>query len=167
MGKYPVDAVEMLAKIAAEIEPHRRQLSVRDLYQGIDIRSRIKTAHLIAIAVEASLEYADPAAVFVPTQSGATARSLSLFRLPEWIIGISSNAATCQGLVFSSGVYPVINDEHPEDYTPFVRTWIKENGIPGDIAVLTEGPSPKHPGTNHKMEIIDLKAGKGSAGWSK
>ena len=80
-----------------------------------------------------------------------------MFRLPEWIIGISSNAATCQGLVFSAGVYPVFNEDHPKDFTHFVRTWIKENGIPGDIAVLTQGPSSKHPDTNHKMEIIDLK----------
>jgi pyruvate kinase len=59
---------------SAEVEPQRRQLSVRDLIR-VDIRSRIKLAHLIAIAVEASLEYADPAAVFVPTHSGATARA--------------------------------------------------------------------------------------------
>jgi pyruvate kinase len=157
MGKYPVDAVEILVKISAEVEAQKRQISVRDLYQGIDIRSSLKQAHLIAIAVEASLEYADPAAVFAPTHSGATARSLSRFRFPEWIIGISSNEATCQGLVFSSGVYPVFNEDHPKDFTPFVRAWIKENGIPGDIAVLTEGPSESHPEANHRMEIIDLK----------
>jgi pyruvate kinase len=157
MGKYPVDAVEMLAKIAAEVEPQRRSVTVRELYQGIDIRSKLKPAHLIAIAVEASLEYASPAAVFVPTHSGATARSLSLFRLPVWIIGISSVEATCQSLVFSSGVYPVFNDEHPKDYTPFVRAWVREQEIPGDIAVLTEGPSSKHPGANHRMEIIELR----------
>ncbi len=157
MGKYPVEAVEMLAKIAAEVEPHRRTLSVRDLYRGIDIGGRMKTAHLISIAVEASLEYADPVAVFAPTHTGATARSLSLFRLPQWIIGISSSAAACQGLVFSSGVYPVFTEERPKDYTAFVRAWIKENAIPGDMAVLTEGPSSKYPETNHKMEIIDLR----------
>jgi len=157
MGKYPVDAVEILVKISAEVEAQKRQISVRDLYQGIDIRSKLKQAHLIAIAVEASLEYADPAAVFVPTHSGATARSLARFRFPEWIIGISSSAATCQGLVFSSGVYPVFNENHPKDFTPFVRAWIKENGIPGDIAVLTEGPSESHPEANHRMEIIALK----------
>jgi len=164
MGKYPVDAVAMLAKIAAEVEPHRGMISVRDMYQGIDIRSRIKHSHLIAIAVEACLEYSSPAAVFAPTHSGATARSLSLFRLPVWIIGLSSNGTTCQGLVFSSGVYPVFNEDHPKDYTPFVRTWLKEHEMQGDIAMLTEGPSSKHPETNHKMEIIDLKAGKGGAG---
>ncbi|GAB4484493.1 MAG: pyruvate kinase [Thermodesulfovibrionales bacterium] len=157
MGKYPVDAVAMLAKIAAEVEPHRKQRSVRDLYHGVDLSSRLKNPHLIAIAVEACLEYVDPAAVFTPTHSGATARSLSRFRLPEWIIGISSNEATCQGLVFSSGVYPVLHKDHPADYTPFVRAWVKEYEVAGDIAVLTEGPSSRHPETNHKMEIIDLR----------
>lgn len=157
MGKYPVDAVEMLARIAAQVESRRRMISVRDIYEGIDIRSRLKPAHLIAIAVEASLEHTSPAAVFVPTRSGATARSLSLFRLPVWIIGISSSETTCQGLVFSSGVFPVYNKDHPADYSPFVRTWLKEHELGGDIAVLTEGPSAKHPGTNHRMEIIELR----------
>ena len=157
MGKYPVAAVEMLAKIAAEVEPYRSMVSVKDLYQGIDIKSRIKLSHLIAIAVEASLEYASPAAVFAPTHSGATARSLSLFRLPVWIIGISSNETTCQGLVFSSGVYPVFDQDHPNDFTPFVRTWLKDHELHGDIAMLTEGPSAKHPDANNRMEIIDLR----------
>jgi pyruvate kinase len=156
MGKYTVEAVEMLTKIAAAAEPQRRIVSVRDLYQGIDIRSRIKPQHLIAIAVEASLEYSSPAAVFVPTHSGATARSLSFFRFPVWTIGLSSSQKTCQGLVFSSGVYPVLSQEHPKDYTPFVRTWVKEHEIQGDIAVLTEGPSSRHPETNNRMEIIEL-----------
>src|SRR5512143_1776819 len=90
VGKYPVDAVEMLANIAAEVDPQRRLVSVRDLYQGMDIRSRVKPAHLVAIAVEASLEYAFPAAVFAPTHSGTTARNLSFFRRPVWIVAVSS-----------------------------------------------------------------------------
>ncbi len=157
MGKYPVDAVEMLAKIAAEVEPHRRPVTVRDLYQGIDIRSMIKPAHLIAIAVEASLEYASPAAVFAPTHSGATARSLSLFRMPVWIMAVSSFEQTCQNLVFSSGVYPVCEAEHPENWDEYIRKWVGSNGLTGDLAILTEGPSTKHPETNNRMEIIDLR----------
>jgi pyruvate kinase len=157
MGNFPVEAVGMLAKIAAEIEPQRPMISVLDLYREVEIRSRVKPAHLIAIAVEASLQYAQPAAVFAPTHSGATARSLSLFRLPVWIIGISSNEAACQGMLFSSGVHPVHNEDHPVDYSPFVRAWLREQEIEGNIAILTEGPSSKHPGTNHRMEIIDLR----------
>ena len=157
MGKYPVDAVGMLAKIAAEVESKRRPISVREMYQAGESKNRLKPAHLISIAVEASLEYACPAAIFAPTHSGATARSLSSFRLPVWIVGISSSEAACQGLVFSSGVYPVLNLDHPKDYSPFVRAWVEEHGLHGDVAVLTEGPSSKHPETNNRMEIIDLK----------
>ena len=43
MGKYPVDAVEMLAKIAAEVEPQTTAVSVRELYQGIDISKQDQT----------------------------------------------------------------------------------------------------------------------------
>jgi len=157
MGKFPVDAVKMLARIAAEVEPRRPVVAVRDLYQDIDLRGRLRVSHLIAIAVEASLEHASPAAVFAPTQSGATAQNLSLFRFPVWVIAISSNETTCQRLEFSSGVYPVYSEDHPEDYSPFVRTWIKQHKLEGNIAVLTEGPSPKHPETNHRMEIIELR----------
>ena len=157
MGKYPVEAVEMLVKIAEAIEPRRRPVTVRDLYQGTDIMSRIGAAHLIAMAVEASLGYGSPAAVFAPTHSGATPRNLSLFRLPVWIIGISSTESICRELVFSSGVHPVFKEDHPKDYTPFVRTWLREHEIQGNIAVFTEEPSPEHPEKNHRMEIIELK----------
>jgi pyruvate kinase len=146
----------MLAKIAAEVEPQRRTVSVHDLYQGIEIRSRIKPAHLIAIAVEASMEYASPAAVFAPTHTGTTARSLAFFRMPAWIVAISSFEQTCQNLVFSSGVYPVCA-EHPEDWDAYVRKWIQDHELAGDIAILTEGPSSKHPETNNRMEIINLR----------
>jgi pyruvate kinase len=157
MGKYPVDAVAMLAKIAASVEAGRPPISVKELYRGIDITGRIRPEHLIAIGVEACLGYASPAAVFVPTHSGATARSIARFRFPVWTIAVSSQVATCQQLQFSSGVYSVLEPEHPEQWKTYVRRWVNELGIAGELVVLTEGPSTKHPEANHRMEIIDLK----------
>jgi pyruvate kinase len=90
MGKYPVDAVAMLGKIAAAVEPRKQPVTVQGLFEGMDLKGRLKPAHLIAVAVEASIKYASPAAVFAPTHSGATARSLSLFRLPVWITAVSA-----------------------------------------------------------------------------
>ena len=55
MGKYPVDAVAMLAKIAASVEAHRPAIAVKELYRGIDITGKIRPEHLIAIGVEACL----------------------------------------------------------------------------------------------------------------
>ncbi len=156
MGKYPVDAVAMLAKIAAAVEARRPAIAVKELYKGIDLTGRIRPEHLIAIGVEACLGYVSPAAVFVPTHSGTTARSIARFRFPVWTVAVSPQESTCRQLQFSSGVYPVLETEHPEDWKGYVKQWLSKHGMAGTLAVLTEGPSTKHPQANHRMEIIDL-----------
>ncbi len=161
MGKYPVDAVAMLGKIAAAAEPRKQPVTVQGLFEGMELKGRLKPAHLIAVAVEASIKYASPAAVFVPTRSGATARSLSLFRMPVWIAGVSSQQQTCQNLVFSYGVQPVFALDHPDDWEVFVREWLTRHQVAGDMAILTEGPSRKHPEAHNRMEIIDLRPRQG------
>jgi pyruvate kinase len=156
MGKYPVDAVAMLGKIAAAVEPRKQPVTVQGLFEGMELKGKLKPAHLIAVAVEASIKYASPAAVFVPTHSGATARSLSLFRMPVWIAAVSSYERTCQNLVFSYGVQPVFEADHPDDWEAFVRVWLERHRVTGDMAILTEGPSMKHPDAHNRMEIINL-----------
>jgi pyruvate kinase len=156
MGDYPVDAAAMLAKIAAAIEPYRTMISARELFRGIDLKGKVPPAKLIDLGVETVLEYADPAAVFVPTRSGETARSIGRFRFPIWIIAVSSQEVTCQQLQFSSGVYPVCEAEHPENWKTFVADWLKTHGVEGKLAVVTEGPSSRHPDANNRLEIIDV-----------
>jgi len=97
-----------------------------------------------------------PAAVFVPTHSGATARRIAGFHLPVWIVAVSSQQTTCQQLQFSSGVYPVHEADHPENWTPYVQKWMRDHGQEGNLVLLTEGPSTKHPEANHRLEILDL-----------
>ena len=155
-GKYPVDAVEMLSKIAASIEARRPAIAVKELYRGVDLTGRIRPEHLVAIGVEACLEYESPAAVFVPTHSGSTARSIARFRFPAWTVAVSSQETTCQQLQFSSGVYPVHEPDHPDQWTDYIRQWLRDRGMDGKVAVLTEGPSTKHPEANHRMEIVEL-----------
>jgi pyruvate kinase len=46
--------------------------------------------------------------------------------------------------------------EHPEDWRAFIREWLHAYEVEGNIVILTEGPSPKHPEANNRMEIIDL-----------
>jgi len=156
MGDYPVESAAMLAKIAAAIEPYRTRVSARELFKGIDLKGSVPAARLIDLGVESVFEYADPAAVFIPTRDGKTARSISRFRLPIWIIAISLQETTCQQLQFSSGVIPVCESSHPENWKTYVADWLKVHGIAGKLAVVTEGPSRKHPDANNRLEIIDL-----------
>ncbi len=156
MGDYPVDSAAMLASIAAAIEPYRTMMSARDLFRGFDLKGKVPPARLIDVGVETVLEYADPAAVFVPTRSGDTARSIARFRLPIWIVAVSSQESTCQRLQFSSGVHPVWEAEHPRYWKDYITGWLEANGIQGRLAVVTEGPSSAHPDGNHRLEIVDL-----------
>ena len=156
MGKYPVEAVTMLTKIAAAIEPHRPSHDVRETLKATGRGGPVSLTDLIALSVETTLEHISPAAVIVPTRSGASARSITRFRLPVWIVGVSSQETTCQRLQFSYGVYPVHEPDHPEDWRVYARNWLNSYGVSGNLALLTEGPSSKHPDANHRMEIIDL-----------
>jgi pyruvate kinase len=156
IGKYPVEAVAMLARIAAAIEPRRPAQSVREAIRPARKDAPVRLHDLIALSVETASRHAPPAVVIVPTQSGVTARRIARFRLPMWITAVSSLKSTCQNLQFSYGIEPVYAPEHPEDWKAFARDWVCDHGVDGDLVFLTEGPSSRHPEANNRMEIIDL-----------
>lgn len=156
MGKYPVDAVAMLVKIAHAAEERRPAITVKALFEGLDLRGKIRPGHLIAVGVEAALEYVTPAAVFVPTISGATARSMARFHPPVWIVAVSALETTCRQLQFSSGVCPVHESQTPANWKDYIVKQVVALGLEGELGILTEGPSLEHTEVNHGMEIVEL-----------
>jgi len=156
MGEYPVDATAMLAKIAAAIEPHRSLNPIKGKLISRREDDDIHLEDLIALSVETTLERITPPTVIVPTRSGATARSITRFRIPVWITAFSRIEKTCQDLMFSYGVFPVCEPDHPDDWRLWARKWLQTMGEVGNLVVLTEGPSKKHPYRNNRMEILDL-----------
>ncbi len=155
-GKYPVEAVAMLARIAAAVEPHRPTLTVDDLFRRRDEQQALDPAHLIAASVESALNYVVPAVVFVPTRSGDTARRIASCHFPVWVVAVSSREATCQQLQFSSGIFPVHEPVHPSDWRAYVRDWMAANDGGDGLVYMTEGPSSTNPYANNRMEIIEL-----------
>jgi pyruvate kinase len=156
MGEYPVDATAMLTKIAAAIEPHRSVNPIKGKLVSRREGDDVHLEDLIALSVETTLERITPPTVIVPTRSGATARSITRFRLPVWITAFSRYEKTCQDLMFSYGVFPICEVEHPNDWKQWARNWLQTVGEVGNLVVLTEGPSKKHPYRNNRMEILDL-----------
>jgi pyruvate kinase len=155
-GEYPVDATAMLAKIAAAIEPHRNINPIKGKLVSRRENDDVHLEDLIALSVETTLERITPPTVIVPTRSGTTARSITRFRLPVWITAFSRYEKTCQDLMFSYGVLPICGPEHPDDWKQWTRGWLQTVGEVGNLVVLTEGPSKKHPYRNNRMEILDL-----------
>ena len=157
MGCYPVEAVATLARIAEATEPFRAAVSPKEMFKGIDLRDRVPAARMIDLAVETVLEYTSRAVVFVPTITGATARSIARCRLPVWIIAVSSQEWACQHLQFSSGVYACCEPEIPRQWRSYARDWLQAHGMAADFAVLTRGRSAADPEANYKMEIVELR----------
>jgi pyruvate kinase len=157
MGKYPVHAAAMLAGIAAAAERQGLGHRLRETLKTQSREGTISMTDLIALSVQNVIERITPATVIVPTHSGATARNITRFRLPVWTTAVSSQESTCRNLMFSYGVIPVHTPDHPEDWKSFAKDWLESQGVEGDLVVLTEGPSSKHPDSNNRMEIIDLK----------
>ncbi|MBU0679850.1 MAG: pyruvate kinase [Proteobacteria bacterium] len=156
MGRYPVEAVRMLARIAAETEPIRsasRQSKFLETY-GMD--KKISHKDLIALSVYFTVERSEAAAIFVPTMSGNAARNITRFRMPIWIVAMSPNLATARNLQFSYGVQAQYYPESLDDWNVFARAWLAHNKIAGSLALLVRGPSPRHPEANNSMQLLDL-----------
>jgi pyruvate kinase len=156
IGKYPEEAVAMLAQIAAYTESQRPPVRL------VELRARLRhgppdtAADAISSIVETALDTVPCAAVFVPTRTGTTARMISRLNPPQWIVGLSRDPAVCQGLAFSYGVEPVELVEDPKNWRDFARAWLHENRVSGAFALLAAGPSKQNPEANYRLEFLKV-----------
>lgn len=157
MGEYPLESVQMLVKIATAIEPHRLHRHSEFVLKPHAQDYTPTIVDLIAVSIENILSKVDsPAGVLAPTTSGYMARSLTRFRLPVWIVAVSTSFKTCQDLMFSYGVIPMHEECRPKDWVACAQDYAKNQGFEGTCFIKAEGPSLDHPDINHKMEIIEL-----------
>jgi pyruvate kinase len=155
-GRYPVEAVETLSRIAAATEPHRARIDVWERLRTVTPDLDLGIPDLFSVSIETLMTRAKPAAVVVPTRTGATARSICRFRLPIWIAAPSTSEAVCRQLQFSYGVEPIPASEEVVDWTAIAREWVRREGLTGKLAILIQGPSPHSPNANHRMELVEL-----------
>jgi len=157
IGKYPEEAVAMLAKIAAYTESRRPPVRVAKLRSRLRHGPPDTTADAITSVVETALDIVPCAVAFVPTRTGTTARMISRLNPSQWIVALSRDPAVCQELAFSGGVEPVQLVEYPLNWRDFARTWLREHQIPGSAALLVAGPSTQNPEANYRLEFLMLE----------
>ena len=103
-GRYPVQAVETMAKIAETTEGN---INYKKRFHEADFQIRNMTDAIshstcgMAIDIEAK-------AIVACSLSGMTARMVSRFRSPVPIIGLTTNEATWRKLALSWGVIPAM-----------------------------------------------------------
>jgi len=155
-GAYPVEAVGVMARVARVTEEQLSAQPVREALVAAEAEGELSVEDLISLSVHATARRLTPTAIITPTETGATPRRITRFRLPVWIAGISANESTCQRLMFSYGVYPVHEPNYPENWEAYAREGLEMLGVKKGLVILTQGPSPGHRGGTNRMEIIDL-----------
>jgi pyruvate kinase len=152
IGGFPVESVSMLASIAAETEP---TITLQHEQRRQD-HAMLENA--IANNLQQMVRSLRPAAVVVPTRSGSIARNVASFRTSSWITAFSTCEGTCQNLLFSYGIYPVLVEREYGDWTRFSRKWLRQHGIRSGLVVMAQGPSPERPNANHRLEIFEISS---------
>jgi pyruvate kinase len=156
MGQYPEEAVTMLARIASFTEANRLLVQMNYSREWSGQNQPTSAAEAAGLMVEHALQTLPCSCIFVPTSTGTTARMISRFKPPVWIVAISHDSDVCQGLTFSYGVHPVQLPYEPDKWPDFVSKWLVTYKVPGAIAMLITGPTTQHPDFNHRLEFIRI-----------
>ncbi|MDR3654024.1 MAG: pyruvate kinase [Paludibacter sp.] len=105
-GKYPVEAVRTMAKVAEEAE--KTKLSENDI--PVKLNTENITSFLANAAVEASTKIGTKA-IITDTYSGRTARHLAAYRGTNPILAICYHERSTRELALSFGVFPTFQKE--------------------------------------------------------
>ncbi|MBE9181371.1 pyruvate kinase [Oculatella sp. LEGE 06141] len=161
VGKYPVQAVETMARIALRIEqeqPDRRLL---------EDSPRRSIPNAISQAVSHIAEQLEAAAIMTLTKTGATARNVSKFRPKKPILAITPHVDVARQLQLVWGVKPLLVLDLPSTGQTFQAALnvAQEKDLlnEGDLVVMTAGTLQGVAGSTDliKVEVVTAVLGKG------
>jgi pyruvate kinase len=158
VGRYPVEAVRVMMKIALNIEatlPYHKML----LDKGADLEPQTDDA--IAYAACHIAHQLGAAAIVAFTSSGSTARRVAKYRPGIPILAATPSTKQKRRLLLSWGVYPyeVPNPSTVLDLFAQGAKVSKESGVAkkGDLIVITAGLPLAVPGTTNMLKVEMIK----------
>lgn len=155
-GKYPVQAVKTMAKIAETTESninykkrfHESSFQIRNMTDAIS-----HSTCGMAIDIDAK-------AIVACSLSGMTARMVSRFRAPVAIIGLTTNEKTWRKLALSWGVIPAMCEKFTSTDVLFYtakKIASKELELKSkDRIVITGGDTTGHSGNTNLIKIDEI-----------
>jgi pyruvate kinase len=158
VGDYPIEAVNVLDRIACQVERHLGEGPFMDEIISDDLPA---AASVIGRAACSMSEELHAQAIVAGTSSGSTARLISRFRPRRPVLGLTPNPRTERQLTLSWGVIPVLVDPFTETDAIFelAGSWGVEHGFvrPGQCLVVTAGVPVGQPGTTNLIKIIEIE----------
>ncbi|MCL5986333.1 MAG: pyruvate kinase [Actinobacteria bacterium] len=154
VGKYPVESVEMMARICQKAESFlnfTRMLDDRSQWAHETIPEAVSFA---ACKIARDL---NARAIITATQSGLTARKISRYRPAQSVIACSQNQYVVNQLMLSWGVIP-IKTEHVGNIDEMLDVSLnaaldKGEISEGDVVVITAGVMVNIPGSTNLIKV--------------
>ena len=140
IGKYPVEAVTMMSRIAYESERLVTASRLSDHHSPLRTRATLIT-EAVTLGAATAAEHLQADLIVVATRSGRTAMAVSKQRSPVPILALSDRADTARRMCLYWGVTSVQTDAvhaSAEALLSFVVDWGKQNNVlePGSRLVL-------------------------------
>lgn len=163
VGKYPVEAVATMARVAARIEHDQPigQFTTHDTVRSIP--------NAISLAVGKIAQQLHAAAIMTLTKSGATARNVSKFRPQPPILAVTPHVDVARQLQLVWGVKPLLVLDLPSTGQTFqaaINVALEKHVVgEGDLVVMTAGTLQGVSGSTDliKVEVVTSILGKGIA----
>jgi pyruvate kinase len=153
MGKYPVEAVRFMSRIANEAEASIRNKG----YQEPPQSQAPTNAETLADAAYHAARDSHAAAIVVFTATGSSARLVSRYRPPVSIYAITPHDTTARQLSVSYGVTPLLAPDvsNTDEMLAQMDRVMVEGGFlqPGQLVVFLAGQPVGRAGTTNLMKL--------------
>jgi len=158
IGKYPVEAVSMMAKIAEDAES---SFPFNEWSQRVEKEGEESIPEAVGQAACKLAESLNAASIITFTQSGSTARLIAKYRPNEPILATTPLEKTYRNLALTWGVIPILG-ESIKDTDEIVDRAFKaalKSGMvkKGQRVVITAGTPVGVPGTTNFIKAEVLK----------
>jgi len=153
-GKYPVEAIATMSKIAERIE---RDIDYRQRFEKSEYHAESSITNAISHATVTTSHDLRTAAILTVSMSGNTARNVAKFRPTCPILACTPDPVAQRQLMLVWGVVPLLTATESSTAAVFNRAveaalnagYIKT----GDLVVLTAGVPLGHSGTTNMLKV--------------
>jgi pyruvate kinase len=152
VGQYPVDAVEMMTRIANETE--------KAVKSNVEDTPFINISDTVSKAIQRICQSMPVHKVIPLTRSGYTARMIARFKIAQPIIAVTSEIKVKKQLELTFGVCPVLINYHEEKDRIFtVANKLHEMCLVDDeeTVLFTEGVRTNMEHASNSIEIHKIK----------
>ncbi|SFM98900.1 pyruvate kinase [Thermodesulforhabdus norvegica] len=163
LGRYPIEAVKTMHRIAVETERHIQHLLRGETLRsspGVSSGDNTDVNEAIGKSACTIAEELEAVAIVASTESGTTARIVSKFRPRAPIVAITHDAYTYRKLSLSWGVFPVLTPKFAttDEMFDLARKWAVSQGIArsGDVLVITAGVPVGIRGTTNLIKVLKV-----------